>query len=129
MRWATTTGTSEGRRFVRVRVVLTLAVTCTVTLATGCAAGSDPAEATTVPHVVDLAYGDAQEALASRGLRWRQEGTDHVFDEPTSGWSTADDDLIVSQDPPAGARVERGSVVTLEISCAPPDDPSARCID
>jgi len=102
---------------------------CILVFATGCVGEGGGGERTTVPNVVDLAFRDAQTRLASRGLRWRQRGTEYVFDQPPSGWSTADDDVVVSQDPPPGARVEPASVVTLEIACHPPGDESGRCID
>lgn len=64
-----------------------------------------------VPRLVELEKGDAQEVLAQAGLDWREFET---ITHPTAARGT-----VVWQDPPAGMVVPEGTIVEVSISLGP----------
>ena len=72
------------------------------------AGGTPPAQKVTVPNFVDMLVTDAN----------RQAQTLQLTLKPTGAESSASPGTILAQDPPAGAKVDAGSVITITVAAA-----------
>ena len=73
------------------------------------AGGTPPAHKVTVPNFVDMLVADAN----------RQAQTLQLTLKPTGAESSASPGTILAQDPPAGAKVDAGSVIAITVAAAP----------